>query len=312
MKNFMHMEKFKIGHFTDLARGTGCTVILCPEGTRASGCARGVSPGTREFALLSPFRKVEEVHAVFLTGGSAFGLDAAGGVMRYLAEQGRGYYTPLAKIPIVPAAVIFDLAVLDAGAFPTAENAYHACQQARSGVRQQGSLGAGTGATVGKWAGVEYMMKGGIGISDYQLNDLWVETLAVVNPVGDVLDATGKIIAGAQQQGVFIAQNDPTLRWKTGDLKFGQNTILVTVMTNARLSKMQLYYLAERSHNGIVRAVIPAHTSYDGDLIFALSLPQVDVNIDQITEIATETTRRSIIQGVVEAQSLAGIPAVGK
>jgi L-aminopeptidase/D-esterase-like protein len=156
------------------------------------------------------------------------------------------------------------------------------------------------------------MMKGGIGISDYQLNDLWVETLAVVNPVGDVIDTAGNIIAGAQRQGVFIAQKDPSLRWKAGDLKFGQNTILVTVMTNARLSKMQLYYLAERSHNGIVRAVIPSHTSYDGDLIFALSLPQLDTNIDQIAEIATETTRRSIIQGVVEAQSLAGIPAVGK
>ncbi|OGB65702.1 MAG: hypothetical protein A2Y94_04920 [Caldithrix sp. RBG_13_44_9] len=306
------MGKFKIGHFTDLTKGTGCTVILCPEGTKASGCARGVSPGTREFALLSPFRKVEEIHAVFLTGGSAFGLDAAGGVMRYLAEQGRGYHTPLAKIPIVPAAVIYDLAVIDPGAFPTAENAYQACQAARSDAQHQGTIGAGTGATVGKWAGLEYMMKGGIGISSYRMNDLWVETLAVVNPVGDVIDANGNIIAGAQRQGIFIAQNDPSLRWKTSDLKFGQNTILVVVMTNARLSKMQLYYLAERAHNGIVRAVIPAHTSYDGDLVFALSLPQTEAQIDQITEIATEITRRSIIQGVMEAKSLGGIPALRK
>jgi L-aminopeptidase/D-esterase-like protein len=306
------MEKFKIGHYTDLEKGTGCTVILCPEGTRAAGCARGVSPGTREFALLSPFRKVEEVHAIFLTGGSAFGLDAAGGVMRYLAEKGRGYPTPLAKIPIVPAAVIYDLAVIDPGAFPTPENAYQACRAARSGSRQQGTIGAGTGATVGKWAGLEFMMKGGIGMSSYRLDELWIEILAVVNPVGDVIDATGNIIAGAQRQGDFIARTDPTLRWKTGELKFGQNTILVVLMTNANLSKMQLYYLAERAHNGIVRAVIPAHTSYDGDLVFALSLPQIDIKIDQISEMATETTRQSIIQGVLKAHSLGGIPAAGR
>jgi L-aminopeptidase/D-esterase-like protein len=306
------MENFQIGHYTDLEKGTGCTVILCPEGSKAAGCARGISPGTREFALLSPFRKVEEVNAIFLTGGSAFGLDAASGVMRYLAEKGRGYPTPLAKIPIVPAAVIYDLVLLDPGAFPTPENAYQACQAARSGSRQQGTIGAGTGATVGKWAGLEFMMKGGIGIASCHLNELWVETLAVVNPVGDIIEATGNILAGAQRQGDFIARTDPTLRWKTSELKFGQNTILIVLMTNANLNKLQLYYLAERAHNGIVRAVIPAHTSYDGDLVFALSLPQIDTEIDQVSEMATETTRQSIIQGVLKADSLGGIPAVGR
>jgi L-aminopeptidase/D-esterase-like protein len=191
------------------------------------------------------------------------------------------------------------------------EDAYQACQTARSDVQQQGTIGAGTGATVGKWAGLEYMMKGGIGISNYRMNNLWVKTLVVVNPVGDIIDASGVIIAGARRQGSFIAKNDASLRWKTSNLRFGQNTILAVTMTNARLNKMQLYYLAERAHNGIVRAVIPAHTSYDGDIVFSLSLPQIDAKIDQIVEIVTETTRQSIIQGVMEAQSLGGIPALG-
>lgn len=304
------MKKFKIGHYTNLEQGTGCTVILCPEGTRASGYARGASPGTREFALLSPYRKVEGVNAVFLTGGSAFGLDAAAGVMRYLAENDLGYVTPLRKIPIVPAAVIYDLTVADSQAYPTPENAYQACLEARSDVYQQGSIGAGTGATVGKWAGLQFAMKSGIGMSTYQLDQLWVEVLAVVNPVGDIVEADGKIVAGAWHGGKFLAQNEPAQRWKMDELNFGQNTILIVVMTNALLSKIQLYYVAERAHNGIVRAVIPSHTTYDGDMVFALSQPQIACNIDQVTEMAIETTRMSIIQSVKTAKSLGGFPAL--
>ncbi len=304
------MGKFKIGHYTNLEQGTGCTVILCPAGTRASGYARGASPGTREFALLSPFRKVEEVNAIFLTGGSAFGLDAAAGVMRYLAENNQGYETPLRKIPIVPAAVIYDLVVGDSQAYPTPENAYQACLEARSDVHQQGTIGAGTGATVGKWAGLPFAMKSGIGMSTYQLDELWVEVLAVVNPVGDIVEADGTIVAGAQQAGKFLAKNEPARRWKVNGLNFGQNTILIVIMTNALLSKIQLYYVAERAHNGIVRAVIPAHTTYDGDIVFALSQPRIKCDIDQVTEIAIETTRLSIIQAVKTAKPLGGIPAL--
>ncbi len=272
-------------------------------------CA-GSSPGTREFALLSPFRKVEEVNAIFLTGGSAFGLDAAAGVMRYLAEKNQGYETPLRKIPIVPAAVIYDLSVGDAHAYPTPEDAYQACLEARSDIRQQGTVGAGTGATVGKWAGLQYAMKSGIGMATYSIDELWVEVLAVVNPVGDIVEADGTIIAGAQHSGKFLAQNDPYRRWKTDGLSFGQNTILIVMMTNARLSKIQLYYVAERAHNGIVRAVIPAHTTYDGDVVFALSQPQVECHLDLLTEIAVEMIRQSIIQAVRSARPLGGIPAL--
>jgi len=295
------MKSFRIGHFTNEKGGTGCTVVLCPEGTKASAHARGVAPGTREFALLSPFRKVEQVDAVFLGGGSAFGLDAAAGVMRYLQEQGRGYFTPFGKIPIVPAAVIYDLYSVDSTAFPTAENAYQACKSVRSGNNEQGSIGAGTGATVGKWAGLEYMMSGGIGRARVEFDRILVDVLAVVNPVGDVVDRNGKILAGAQQNGKFLAQQDPTVRWKPPEVGFGENTVLVVVMTNANFSKLQLNYLAERAHNGIVRAVIPAHTSYDGDIVFALGTSEVEAELDLVTEMSVEAVRQAVVRGVIVA-----------
>ncbi len=304
------MKHFKIGHYTDKKRGTGCTVILCPDRTRASAHARGISPGTREFALLSPFRKVEEIHGLLLTGGSAFGLDAAAGVMQFLRESGRGYRTPYARIPIVPAAVIFDLPVVDSNAFPLPEQSYEACRTAVQSNEAQGTVGAGTGATVGKWAGIENSMKGGIGQVRLELDGLWIHSLAVVNPVGDVINEKGEIIAGARQDGSFIAEKDSMLRWKLFRQDPGQNTVLVAIMTNAELTKAQLYYLAERSHNGIVRSVTPAHTSFDGDIVFTMTTGGVEAPIDFVTEMAIETIRQSIIQSVLHAESLGGIPSV--
>ncbi len=304
------MKQFKIGHYTNLRQGTGCTVILCPEGIKASACARGISPGTREFALLSPFRKVEEIHGLLLTGGSAFGLDAAAGVMRYLRETGKGYATPFGKIPIVPAAVIFDLLVIDSGVFPTAENAYDACRTAQSNNEAQGTVGAGTGATVGKWAGHEHLMKGGIGQARLNIDKVWVHSLAVVNPVGDIIDEKGTVLAGARQNGNFLAEKDPRLRWKLSRGNFDQNTVLVAVMTNASLSKQQLFYLSERAHNGIVRSVVPAHTSFDGDIVFSMATGETNVTIDFITEMTVETVRQSIVQSVLHATSIGGIRAL--
>ena len=304
------MGSFKIGHYTNLNKGTGCTVILCPEGTRASAHARGISPGTREYALLSPYRKMDGINALLLTGGSAFGLDAAAGVMRFLSERGIGYDTPYRKIPIVPAAVIFDLPVIDSQIFPTADNAYQACQNAREGNQEQGTVGAGTGATVGKWAGIEYIMKGGIGLAKIQDGDLKVEVLSVVNPVGDVLDQTGRIIAGARRDGKFLARENLKRSWITPTFDLERNTILGSVMTNAILTKQQLFYVAERAHNGIVRSVMPAHTSFDGDIIFTLSMPEIEVKIDLITEIAIEAVSQSIVNAVIQATSLGGIPSI--
>jgi L-aminopeptidase/D-esterase-like protein len=304
------MNHFRIGHYTDLKRGTGCTVILCPDGNKASGCARGISPGTREFALLSPFRKVEEIQGLLLTGGSAFGLDAAAGVMRYLRETGKGHPTPFAKIPIVPAAVIFDLLVVDSTAFPAPENAYEACRSARTGNDDQGTVGAGTGATVGKWAGPEHIMKGGVGQARLNFDDVWVHSLAVVNPVGDIVDEKGAVLAGARQNGRFLAEKDPRQRWKLFQKTVEYNTVLVAVMTNARLSKQQLYYLSERAHNGIVKAVVPAHTSFDGDVVFSVATGEVETAIDFITEMTVEAVRQSIVQSVRHATALGGIPAL--
>jgi L-aminopeptidase/D-esterase-like protein len=303
------MKNFKIGHYTNLDKGTGCTVILCPDGTRASAYARGVSPGTREYALLSPNRKMESVNAVLLTGGSAFGLDASAGVMRYLSERGIGYYTPFRNIPIVPAAVIFDLPVIDSQIFPTADDAYYACQNAKEGNGEQGTVGAGTGATVGKWAGIEHIMKGGTGLAQLQDGELIVEVLSIINPVGDVVDKTGRIIAGACQDGKFLAEQKLKRFWVTPTFDIEGNTILGAVMTNANLTKQQLYYLAERTHNGIVRSVKPAHTSYDGDIIFTVTTPEVNVKIDLITEMAIEAMSQSIVDGVTQATSLGGIPS---
>jgi L-aminopeptidase/D-esterase-like protein len=253
---------------------------------------------------------MEGINALLLTGGSAFGLDAAAGVMKFLSERSLGYDTPYRKIPIVPAAVIFDLPAVDSEAFPTAENAYQACLNAKVGNKEQGSIGAGTGATIGKWAGIEYIMKGGVGFAQLQDGKLEVEALSVVNPVGDVIDQSGQIIAGARKFGTFLASEELSKSWVTPKFDLERNTILGAVMTNADLSKQQLYYLAERSHNGIVRAVMPAHTSYDGDIIFTLSKPEVDVKIDLVTEMAIEAVRRSIINGVTRATSLGSIPAL--
>jgi L-aminopeptidase/D-esterase-like protein len=303
------MKSFRIGHYTDLKKGTGCTVIICPDGTKASAHARGVSPGTREFALLSPFRKVEEIHALFLTGGSAFGIDAAAGVMQFLFESGKGYKTTFQKIPIVPAAVIYDLLVLDSSAFPKAEDAYAACKSAKHKEQSQGTIGAGTGATVGKWAGLQHMMKGGVGIAEEKLNDVWVRCLSIVNPVGDVVDQEQRILAGAQHKGKFLASKDPNIRWKSPLVGFAQNTILSVLMINVDFDKSQLHYLAERTHNGIVRSVIPAHTSFDGDIVFALTTGESKSNIDLVAEIGSEVTRKSILNSVFHATSIDKIPS---
>ncbi len=292
------MKGFLIGHYTDAAGGTGCTVVLCPEGTIGSGMVRGAAPGTREYALLDPHRKVEEIHAVFLTGGSAFGLDAAAGVMRFLKERDVGFPTIFGKVPIVPAAVVYDLYSGQSESFPTAENAYEACQRAEEGEPPQGRVGAGTGVTVGKWAGLEYMMPAGIGWAQVVWKNVQVEALSVVNPVGDVVDGQGNIIAGAQKDGRFLAQGNPTLRWEPPDVGLGQNTILTVLMTNARLTKLQLHLMADRAHLGIARAVVPSHTAYDGDIVFTLSRGEVPVNSETVFEMGIEAVRQSILNAV--------------
>jgi len=302
---------FKIGHYTDRDNITGCTVILCPDDTVASCYISGSAPGSRELALLDPARKINSIHALLLTGGSAFGLNAAAGVVQFLEEKKIGYETHFGLVPIVPAAVIYDLNMGNNKIRPTAENAYYACQNASEDFDLQGSIGAGTGATVGKWSGIPNAMKGGLGFSSITFEDVFVHAVSIVNSVGDVVDEEGKIVAGAiDGDGKFIADGNPSRRWSPPEVGYSENTVLSAILTNAKLTKLEANTLSRRAQNGLARAIIPASTSYDGDVIFSLACGQIRKEPDIIYELATESIRRSIIAGVENAESLGGYKAL--
>jgi L-aminopeptidase/D-esterase-like protein len=301
----------RVGHDTNLEAATGCTVILFDPPTVGGVDIRGGAPATRETELLYPLNMVEEVNAIVLTGGSAFGLDVACGVMRYLEEHGLGYDTGVARVPIVPAAAIFDLAFGSASIRPDAAAGYRACEQATSSPVDQGNVGAGTGATVGKMAGPSSMMKGGLGSASTLLSDgTLVGALVVVNALGDVIDPqTQQVVAGARKpsgQG-FLATNP-----------FG-NTTLAVVATNASLTKGQINKIAQMAHNGIAQAIRPAHTMFDGDTIFGLALgptSQIMTNstliasqVSTIGAAAATTLARAIMKAVRHATDLHGVPA---
>ena len=292
-------ENFKIGHYTDTKNKTGCTVILCPSETVASCYIAGSSPGSRELALLSPERKIQHIHAIFLTGGSAFGLNAAAGVVDYLEEINTGYVTPHAVIPLVPAAVIYDLNYGSNKMRPVPENAYDACKNATENFSKTGSVGAGSGATVGKWTGLQNSMTGGIGFSEITFDNIWVKAVCVVNAVGDIIDDTGQIIAGAvDENNQFIAKKNQHIRWKPAHDGFGQNTVLSVIMTNGKISKMQAFLVAKRAQNGLARSILPANTSYDGDVIFTLARGESIIDFDLLCEMSAEALRQSIIKSV--------------
>ncbi len=301
----------RVGHDTNVEAGTGCTVILCDPPAIGGVDVRGSAPATRETDLLRPMNLVEEVNAVLLTGGSAYGLDAASGVMRYLEEHGIGYDVGVARVPIVPAAAIYDLAFGSASIRPDAAAGYRACENATAEPVMQGNAGAGTGATVGKMAGPSFMMKGGLGSASTQLSDgTLVGTLVVVNAIGDVIDPqTQQIVAGARHptgQG-FLTSNS-----------FGNTTIAV-VATTASLSKEQVNKVAQMAHDGIAQAVLPAHTMFDGDVIFALALGPKSQIITNSTIAASQASMigaaaaialaRAIVKAVRHAAELLGVPA---
>lgn len=301
-----------VGHFTDTERITGCTVVLCPPGTVASCDVRGSSPGTRELEALSPVRQMQETHAVLLSGGSAYGLGAANGVMQHLAARGIGYRTPWALVPIVPSAIIFDLNVGDPSAFPQPADAAAACANAGTAV-EQGSVGAGTGAVVGKWNGFANAMKGGVGTASLRDGDLIVGALAVVNAVGDIVDADGTVIAGARTDGGFHAPDERLRRFNDERLLTrNTNTTLVVVAVNARFSKVDTHRIAQRAHDGMARAIVPCHTTFDGDVTFALSCGGVTAAVDHAAEMGAEAAARAIRSAVRHAVSLGGVPGMSK
>jgi L-aminopeptidase/D-esterase-like protein len=302
---------FKVGHFTETKAMTGCTVILCPPSTRASCEVRGNSPGSRELALLAPEKSNQEVHAIILTGGSAFGLSAADGVMRWLEEHNIGYDTPWGKVPIVPTAVVFDLNVGSSTVRPDALSGYRACETASAGPFEEGNVGAGMGTTVGKWKGHEFWMKGGLGSVSFEESGFVVGALAVVNAVGDIIKEDGTVLAGARgADGAFLAPSEPLRPLMRGKVLEQTNTTLVVVATNANLSKLELQRVAQRMHDGMARAVAPAHTSFDGDVSFALSCGNRKADLDLVCEIASQLVAESIRRAVRSAKSASGIPGL--
>ncbi len=302
----------QVGHFTDPRRPTGCTVILTGDGAVAGVDVRGAAPGTRETDLLDPGNLVEQVHAILLSGGSAFGLDAAGGVMRWLEEHGVGYPAGPARVPIVPAAILFDLGVGDPTVRPDAAAGYAACEAARAEAPAEGSFGAGAGATVGKLFGMGRAVKGGIGTASARVGGVTVGALVAVNAVGDVIDpASGRVVAGARtpdgRRGPGAAE--AVLR---GDvppaLQAGMATTIGVVATDARLTKAQARKLAGMAHDGLARTIEPSHTLWDGDTLFALATGRSGLpgNMMTLGLLAARVTASAVLRAVLAAKGIRG------
>ena len=310
------LDGIKVGHHTLASRLTGCTVVLVEEGVVAGVDVRGGAPGTREVALLDPVKTVQEVHAIVLAGGSAFGLDAASGVVRYLAEREIGYDTAVAKVPIVPAAILFDLGVGDDPTIrPTAECGYRAAELAATGAVAEGNVGAGAGATIGKSAGAGRAMKGGIGSAAVTLPDgLTVAALVAVNAVGDVIDpTTGQVVAGVRTaDGRGLA--DARILLRGGGSRPGrqrENTTIGVVATDAELTQAQATVMAQMAHDGLARALAPSHTPSDGDAIFALATGRRSgrANLSTIGALAADVMAEAIVRAARAAVGIPGYPA---
>lgn len=303
----------KVGHYTDREAATGCTVILCEPGAVAGVDVRGSAPGTRETDLLRPMNLVEQVQAILLSGGSAFGLDAASGVMRYLEEQGFGYETIVAKVPIVPAAILFDLAIGSSNIRPGDEEGYQACLAAGSGKVAEGCVGAGTGATVGKLLGMERATKSGLGTASQEIAEgIIVAALVAVNAFGDVIDPTsGRILAGLRhpENRSFLSTAELLKKGYKRRIPLPENTTIGVIATNARLNKEQANKLAQMAQDGIARTINPCHTMYDGDVLFALSFGDKVGDVTVIGSVAAEVVAKAITRAVLQAETIAGIPA---
>jgi L-aminopeptidase/D-esterase-like protein len=307
----------KVGHFTDKRRPTGCTVILTEAGATAGVDVRGSSPGTRETDLLDPKNLVQQVHAIVLSGGSAFGLETATGVVKYLEERGIGYNVGVAKVPIVPAAILFDLSVGDPKIRPDASAGYEACKNASDKTPAEGNVGAGAGATVGKLFGISRAMKGGLGTAAIKLpSGVTVGAIVAVNAVGDVFDpTTGKLIAGARSpdgKSLLGAMNALLRGENPPPMLGGANTTIGVVATDARLSKAECQKVAQMAHDGLARTINPAHTMFDGDTIFALATGKVEkaANVTLIGALAAEAIAQAIVRAVKAAKGLPGLPSV--
>jgi L-aminopeptidase/D-esterase-like protein len=298
----------EVGHAQDDEALTGCTVILCRNGAVAGVDVRGGAPGTRETDLLNPLNLVEQVHAIVLAGGSAFGLDSATGVMRYLEENKIGLDTGPARVPIVPAAILYDLSVGRADVRPDAAMGYRAAASASLVNHAEGNVGAGTGASVGKLRGMKYAMKSGIGTASMESNGIIIGAIVAVNPIGDVVDPkSGKWIAGLH--------SGTTLGWmKSGKARspIQSNTVIGVIATNAKLTKAQATKVAQMAQDGLAQTIRPAHTMFDGDTIFALSTGTMEADVSTVGAFAAEVMAAAIVRGVKMARSAGGLVGLRK
>jgi L-aminopeptidase/D-esterase-like protein len=298
------------GHFTDPRRPTGCTVVIARDGAVGGVDVRGAAPGTRETDLLGPTNLVERVHAILLAGGSAWGLDAATGVVRWLEEQGVGLQVGPARLPLVPAAVLFDLLVGDATVRPDAQAGYRACEAASRAPPAQGNVGAGAGAVVGKIFGIQRAMKGGIGSASVTVDGVTVAALVACNALGDVIDPdTAQLVAGARTaDGGQLADSRRALL--AGDapkpLLAGTNTTIGVIATDALITKVQATRLAQMGHDGLARSINPVHTMSDGDTLFALGTGAAGRSLGMMTlgTMAAEVTARAVLRAMRAAQAI--------
>lgn len=300
-KSICDVPGIRVGHAQNEQVKTGCTVIIPQNGAVGGIDIRGSAPGTREIETLKPVRLVPKIHAVFLTGGSAFGLDAAGGIQQYLEEKNIGYDVGVTKVPIVPAAVIFDLRQGDFRVRPDKKMGYQAATSASSDNSQEGKIGAGAGATVGKILGHEYCMEGGIGTSSLKLGEIWLGTLVVVNALGDIVDPnSGQMIAGAKnpQTNEFLNTEEYLRENFINPFHPSTNTTLGVVATDALLSKEEAIKIAQMAQDGVSRAIRPAHTPYDGDVIFCLSTGEKKGDVMSLGAAAAELIAESIVRAV--------------
>jgi L-aminopeptidase/D-esterase-like protein len=308
----------RVGHWTDSLACTGCTVVLCEGGAVGGVDVRGAAPGTRETDLLRPGNLVEQVHAVLLAGGSAFGLEAATGVMRYLEERGVGFPAGAFRVPIVPAAILMDLGIGRSDVRPTAESGYAACLGASSGPVAQGSVGAGTGATVAKTLGMARAVKGGLGTaSERSETGIIASALVAVNAAGDVFDSTtGRLVAGPRgRPGEFLDSVAIRRRGVDSAPDLPAYTTIGVVATNARLTKEQANRLATLAHDGLARSIRPVHTRSDGDVLFALATGAVEPDIAgwrAIEVLACLAVERAVLNAIHHATGLGGIPSAAE
>jgi L-aminopeptidase/D-esterase-like protein len=311
-----NVQGVKVGHFTESRRPTGCTVLLFEKGATAGVDVRGSAPGTRETDLLNPINTVQQVQAILLAGGSAFGLDAASGVVRYLDEHRLGYAVGAIVVPIVPAAILYDLEIGDAKIRPTAESGYKACQAATTERVVEGNVGAGAGAAIGKLFGPKQAMKSGLGSASVRVGDtgIVVGAIVAVNAVGDVVDPkTGKIIAGARKPdgSGFV---DSMARIREGysvRADAAANTTIGVVATNVALDKAQATKVAQMAHDGLARTIYPVHTPSDGDTVFAVATGAIPAraNHGAIGALAAEVMAQAVLRAVMNARGIEGLPS---